>query len=57
MQKTLAKLASAFPQRLSLNLSKFFGSFFQKKNRLLCRLPAVEAISIPGQLPKGFLSV
>jgi hypothetical protein len=30
-QKTFAKLASAFPQRLSLNLSKFFGSFFQKR--------------------------
>jgi hypothetical protein len=30
-QKTLAQLASAFPQRLSLNLSKFFGSFFQKR--------------------------
>jgi hypothetical protein len=24
-------LASAFPPRLSLNLSKFFGSFFQKR--------------------------
>jgi hypothetical protein len=36
-QKTPAQLASAFPQRLSLNLSKFFGSFFQKRtaSRLL----------------------
>jgi hypothetical protein len=30
-QKTFAQLASAFPQRLSLNLSKFFGSFFKKE--------------------------
>jgi hypothetical protein len=29
-QKTFAQLASAFPQRLSLNVSKFFGSFFKK---------------------------
>jgi hypothetical protein len=39
-QKTLAQLASAFPRRLSLNLSKFFGSFFQKEPlsfRLACR--------------------
>jgi hypothetical protein len=49
-------LASAFPQRLSLNLPKFFGAFFQKKNRLLCRLPSVEAISIAGQLQKSLAS-
>jgi hypothetical protein len=30
-QKTFAQLASAFPRTLSLNLSKFFGSFFQKR--------------------------
>jgi hypothetical protein len=33
-QKTFAQLASAFPQRLSLNVSKFFGAFF-KKNRFM----------------------
>jgi hypothetical protein len=42
-QKTFAQLASAFPQRLSLNVSKFLP--------LSCRLPCVEAISIPEQLP------
>jgi hypothetical protein len=49
-QKTPAQLASAFPQRLSLNLSKFFGSFFQKRTAFLAACPSVEAISIPGQL-------
>jgi hypothetical protein len=29
---------------------KVFWFLFSKKHRLLCRLPAVEAISIPGQL-------
>jgi hypothetical protein len=29
---------------------KVFWFFFSKKNRFLCRLPAVEAIAIPGQL-------
>jgi hypothetical protein len=28
---------------------KVFWCFFSKKHRLLCRLPAVEVISIPGQ--------
>jgi hypothetical protein len=31
---------------------KVFWFFFSKKNRFLCRLPSVEAISIPGQLPR-----
>jgi hypothetical protein len=29
---------------------KVFWFFVSKKNRFLCRLPSVEAISIPGQL-------
>jgi hypothetical protein len=36
---------------------KVFWFFFSKKHRFLCRLPSVEAISIPGQLqkePKNF---
>jgi hypothetical protein len=32
---------------------KVFWFFFSKKNRFLCRLPSVEAISMPGQLPFG----
>jgi hypothetical protein len=31
---------------------KVFLVLFSKKNRFLCRLPSVEPISIPGQLPK-----
>jgi hypothetical protein len=53
-QKTFAQSASASPRRLSLNLSKFFGSFFQKRTAFFAALPSVEAISIPGQLPKNF---
>jgi hypothetical protein len=37
-QKTFAQFASAFPQRLSLNVSKFFGSFFQKRTAFFAAL-------------------
>jgi hypothetical protein len=30
-QKTFVRMAAAFPDRLSQELSKFFGSFFQKR--------------------------
>jgi hypothetical protein len=49
-----AQLASAFPQRLRPEFVKVFWFFFSKKNRLLCRLPSVEAISIPEQLRSFF---
>jgi hypothetical protein len=47
-QKTFAQLASAFPQRLSLYLSKFFGSFFQK--RTTCFAACLTCGRLPGQL-------
>jgi hypothetical protein len=34
-QKTFICLAPAFPDRLSLNEQKFFGSFFQKRTASL----------------------
>jgi hypothetical protein len=34
-QKTFIRLASAFPDGLTLNEQKFFGSFFQKRTACL----------------------
>jgi hypothetical protein len=61
LEALLSPLRSHSPRQAALGLSaeaqpefvKVFWFFFSKKNRFLCRLPSVEAISMPGQLPFG----